>query len=152
MLESILYPIINFFNELGLKGLFIAGSIIGGSFLFYAIMQKCTEPATNLITKDLNSIGIASGAILFGIVVCFPLSSYVFDKFNEPKIVVEGKNAELIKACVETVKEINADSIYPADLNCTKIAEEYGGKNIRSFKQIVEIKLIAEQALRKKNK
>lgn len=151
MLESILYPIINFFNELGLKGLFIAGSIIGGSFLFYVIMQKYTEPATNLITKDLNSIGIASGAILFGIVVCFPLSNYVFEKFSEPRIVVEdGKKDKLIKACIETVKEINANSMYPADLNCTKIAEEYSGKNIRSFKQIVEIKLVTEQALRKK--
>lgn len=55
----------------------------------------------------------------------------------------------IIKACIETVKEINANSMYPADLNCTEIAEEYGGKNIRSFKQMVEIELIAEQALRK---
>ena len=152
-MENFLYLIIHFFSEIGLKGFIILSSMIGGTFLFIFVARYYTkkdEENLSIGEKATKSAGITAGGILFGILVCFPASIYMFEKFSEPELIVEGENAELIKACIKTVKEINANSVYLADLNCTKIAEKYGSKDIRAFKQRVEIALIAQQALRKK--
>ena len=154
-MENFLYSIIHFFSAIGLKGFVGLFSMIGGAFLFIFVVQHCTkENKENLMVGErlTKKAGITASGILFGILVCFPVSIYVFEKINESKVVVEDENAELIKVCIKTVKKVNSDSMYPADFNCSKISKEYGSTDMRLFKQRVEIALIAQQALRKERK
>lgn len=152
-MENFLYSIIHFFNAIGLKGFIGLFSMVGGAFLFIFVVQHYTKKnEENLMVGErlTKKACITAGGILFGLLVCAPASIYIFEKFSEPKVIVEGKNAKLIQVCMKTVKEMNDNSMYPADLNCSKIAERYGSTDMRLFKQRVEIALIAQQALRKK--
>lgn len=152
MLENFLYSIIHFFSEIGLKGFIALSSMIGGTFLFIFVARyyaKKDKENSSIGERATKSAGITAGGILFGLLVCAPVSIYTFEKFSEPKVIIEGKNAELIRVCMKTAKEINDNSFYLADLNCSKIAERYGSKDICLFKQRVKIALIVEQARQK---
>ena len=100
-----------------------------------------------------NSMSIFSGSVLFGILVCLPLSGYVFDKIHEPKIEGSPEKVALIKGCFDAVKELNENGIYPKDVNCTELVNNSDiNSSFRTFKQHIELRLLTQHAKERYNR
>ena len=133
---------------MSLKELIMVLSTMGGFVLAYSIgtVMRNNIKEETVGEKMTNSAGIFSGSVLFAVLVCFPLSGYLFDKYYEPKIDGSPEKAALIKGCMDAVKELNKNGIYPKDVNCTELANNSDTNNSRAFKQHLELRLLTQHA------
>lgn len=132
--------------ETPLKEIVMALVVMGGTALAYSIgdaIRNSFEEAT-VGERMVNSAGIFSGSVLFGVLICLPLSGYVFDKIREPKIEASPEKMALIRGCRDTIEELNERGFYPKDVNCTELANDTNMTNVRLFKQDVELMLISK--------
>lgn len=131
-----------------LKEIVMALAVMGGTALAYSIgdaIRNNFEEAS-LGERTINSAGIFSGSVLFGILIWFPLLGYIFDKIAEPKYETSPEKTALIRGCADTIKELNERGFYPKDVNCTELANNSNTTNVRIFKQHVELELIYKNA------
>lgn len=85
--------------KIPLKEIIMVLSLMGVIAIAYSIgdaIRNNFEEAT-VGERMVNSAGIFSGSVLFGILVYLPLSGYVFDKISEPKIEGSPEKVALIK-------------------------------------------------------
>lgn len=121
--------------ETPLKEIVMVLSLMGIIAIAYSIgdaIRNNFEEAT-VGERMVNSAGIFSGSVLFGILIWFPLSGYVFDKIHEPKIEGSPEKVALIKGCRDTIEELNERGFYPKDVNCTELANDSNTTNVRIF-------------------
>ena len=134
--------------ETPLKEIVMALAVMGGTALAYSIgdaIRNNFEEAS-IGERTINSAGIFSGSVLFGILIWFPLLGYILDKITEPKIEASPEKTALIRGCADTIKELNERGLYPKDVNCTELANNSNTTNVRIFKQHVELELIYKNA------
>ena len=141
--------------EIPLKEIVMVLSVAGGTALAYSIgtaIRDNIEEET-IGERLSNSMGIFSGSVLFGIVVCLPLSGYLLDKYYEPKIEGSPEKVALIKGCMDAVKELNENGIYPKDVNCTELVNNSDiNSSVRTFKQHIGLRLLTQHAKERYNR
>lgn len=140
--------------EIPLKEIVMALAIMGGSALAYSIgdaIRNSFEEAT-VGERMVNSAGNFSGSVLFGVLICLPLSGYVFDKITEPKIEGSPEIVKLIKACKDIIEELKEEGIYLKDVNCTELANNSDTNNSRIFKQHLGLRLLTQHAKERYNR
>lgn len=140
--------------EIPLKELVMVLSTMGGFVLTYSIG---TVMRNNMQEKTVgerlgNSMGIFSGSVLFAILVCLPLSGYVFDKITEPKIEGSPEKVRLVKACMDTIKDLKEEGIYLKDVNCTELANNSDTNSSRTFKQHLGLRLLTQHTKERYNR
>lgn len=140
--------------EIPLKEIIMVLSVMSGTALAYSIGMAIRENIKEeTIGERLgNSMGIFTGSVLFGIVVCFPLSGYVYDKVTEPKIEGSPEKVKLIKACMDTIEELNEEGVYLKDVNCTELANNSDTNSSRAFKQHLGLRLLTQHAKERYNR
>lgn len=140
--------------EIPLKEIVMVLSVMGGTALVYSIgtaIRNNFEEET--VGESLgNSMGIFSGSVLFGILVCLPLSGYVYDKVTETKIEGSPEKVKLIKACKDIIKELKEEGVYLKDVNCTEFANNSDTNNSRTFKQHLGLRLLTQHAKERYNR
>ena len=140
--------------ETPLKEILMALAVMGGSALAYSIgdaIRNSFEEAT-VGERMVNSAGIFSGSVLFGVLICLPLSGYVFDKITEPKIEGSPEIVKLIKACKDIIEEFKEEGVYLKDVNCTELANNSDTNNSRTFKQHIGLRLLTQHAKERYNR
>ena len=140
--------------EIPLKEIVMVLSVMGGTALAYSIGTEIRNNSEEETLGDEihNRIGVFSGSVLFGLLVCFPLSGYVYYKVTEPKIEGSPEKAALIKGCMDVVKELNENGIYPKDVNCTELANNSDTNSSRAFKQQIRLRLLTQHAKERYNR
>lgn len=140
--------------EISLKEIVMVLSVMGGTALIYSIgtTKRNNMQEETVGERLVNSMGIFSGSVLFGILVCLPLSGYLFDKIHEPKIEGSPEKVALIKGCMDAVKELNENGIYPKDVNCTELVNNSDTNNSRTFKQHIGLRLLTQHAKERYNR
>jgi hypothetical protein len=141
--------------EISLKEIVMVLSVMGGTALIYSIGTTIRNNMQEETVGERlgNSMGIFSGSVLFGILVCLPLSGYLFDKIHEPKIEGSPKKVALIKGCMDAVKELNENGIYPKDVNCTELVNNSDiNSSVRTFKQHIGLRLLTQHAKERHNR